>query len=93
MHAYLWMRRIGRMIRVLRRLRQLRHIDVVGSLCVARIDVGAWDAVGLLARHEFISSFLFFSFLFFSFLFLLPFYSGKRRGAEGCNGDGMRTGS
>ena len=50
------------MIRVLRRLRQLRHIDVVGSLCVARIDVGAWDAVGLLARHEFISSLLFFSY-------------------------------
>ena len=57
------------MIRILRRLRQLGHIDVVGSLCVARVDVGAWDAVGLLARHEFISSFL--------FLFLLLFTAGK----------------
>lgn len=36
------------MVRVLRRLRQLRHVDVVGPLGVARVDVGTWDAVGLL---------------------------------------------
>lgn len=36
------------MVRVLRRLRQLRHVDVVGPLGVARVDIGAWDAVGLL---------------------------------------------
>ena len=62
--AYLWMRRISRMIRVLRRLRQLRHIDIVGgALCVARVDVGAGDAVGLLEWKGLISS-------FFAFLFL-----------------------
>ena len=58
--AYLRMRRISRMIRVLRRLRQLRHIDVVGALCVARVDVGAWDAVGLLVFVSCVVSFLFF---------------------------------
>ena len=40
--------RISRVIRVLRRLRQLRHVHVVGTLGVARVDVVAWDAVGLL---------------------------------------------
>ena len=40
--------RISRVVRVLRRLRQLRHVYVVGTLGVARVDVRARDAVGLL---------------------------------------------
>ena len=36
------------MVGVLRRLRQLRHVYVVGALGVARVDVCARDAVGLL---------------------------------------------
>lgn len=70
------------MIRVLRRLRQLGHIDVAGSLCVARIDIGAWDAVGLLARHEFVSSFLFFSFFFFFYFFILQREKARSGGMQ-----------
>ena len=36
------------MIRVLRCLSELRHIDVIGPLGVARVDVVAWDSSGLL---------------------------------------------
>lgn len=36
------------MVRVLRRLRQLRHVDVIGPLGKAWVDVSAWGAVGLL---------------------------------------------
>ena len=37
------------MVRVLRCLRELRHVDVVvGALRVARIDVATWDTAGLL---------------------------------------------
>ena len=47
--AHLRMLRVRRMIRVLRRLCQLRHVDVVlGPLLVARVDVGARDSAGLL---------------------------------------------
>ena len=43
------MLRVGRMIRVLRRLRELRHVDVIlGPLGVARVDVVAWNSAGLL---------------------------------------------
>ena len=45
---------VGGMVRVLRRLRQLRHIYVVVSLGETRVDVRAWGAVGLLSL--FISS-------------------------------------
>ena len=48
-YAHMWMLRVGRMIRVLRSLCQLRHIDVIlRTLGVTRVDVGAWDSVGLL---------------------------------------------
>ena len=40
--------RISRVVRVLRRLRQLRHVYIVGALGVARVDVRARYAVGLL---------------------------------------------
>ena len=46
--TYLGMLRVGRMVRVLRRLRQLRHVDIAGPLRVARVDVLARDAAGLL---------------------------------------------
>ena len=39
------------MIRVLRRLGELRHVDVVlGPLGVAWVDVGAWDSSRLLQQ-------------------------------------------
>ena len=48
---------VGRMVRVLRRLGKLRHVDVVlGPLGVAWVDVVAWDSSGLLRqlvrKHE-----------------------------------------
>ena len=42
------MLRVSRMVRVLRRLSELRHIDVIGALGVARVDVVAWDTTRLL---------------------------------------------
>ena len=46
--THLGMLRVGRMIRVLRRLSELRHVDVIGPLGVAWVDVIAWDSSGLL---------------------------------------------
>ena len=46
--AYLGVLRVGRMVRILRRLGELRHVDVVLALGVAWVDVGALDAAGLL---------------------------------------------
>ena len=47
--THLGMRRVGRVVRVLRRGGQLRHVDVVvRPLGVAGVDVGAGDAAGLL---------------------------------------------
>lgn len=44
----LWVRR---MTRVLRRLRELRHVDViVGALRVAWVNVGTGDSAGLLRQ-------------------------------------------
>lgn len=46
------MLRVGRMVRVLRRLRQLRHVDVVlRPLRVPRVDVVAGDPSRLLCTH------------------------------------------
>lgn len=41
----LWVRR---MVRVLRCLRELRHVDEVVALVVARVNVAAGDSAGLL---------------------------------------------
>lgn len=50
-HTYLGMLRIGGMVRVLRRLRELRHVDKVRPLGIAWVDVVAWDSAGLLFSH------------------------------------------
>lgn len=39
------------MVWVLRRLHQLRHVDIVGPLGVAWVDVRARDAIGLLSSE------------------------------------------
>ena len=42
---------VSRVVRVLRRLGKLRHVDVVlGPLGVAWVDVVAWDSSGLLRQ-------------------------------------------
>lgn len=48
--TYLGVLWVGRMIRVLRRLSELGHVDKIGPLGVARVDVGAWDSAGLLHK-------------------------------------------
>ena len=76
------------MIRVLRRLRQLRHVHVVGALGVARVDVCAGHAVGLLDGG--LLSFLYpFSFLFRNRRWGL---CGRKEGRED-GGEELRTGS
>ena len=50
-HTYLGMLRVGGVVRVLRRLRKLRHVDVVLPLGEPRVDVGAWDSSRSLHYH------------------------------------------